>query len=116
MYDETLEKHASDLLHDDGLLRLQEQIQKNTAEVVRVVVRVSELVGDCIEHVIATLSIKTSDQNLEYVHACVVLELGHHSSFGLELRDPLATDVQHGRVDERHVVLGSSLLDLALGK
>lgn len=44
MHDESLQQDASDLLLDHFRLSLGEQVQKNAAEVVRVLVGVPELV------------------------------------------------------------------------
>lgn len=114
MNNQTLQQHSRDLLHNDRLLRLQKEVKQNATEVVRVVIRVAKLVCNGVQHIVASLAIQASKQHLKHVHTSIVLELRHHSSFVLKLGDSLATDIEHQRIDEGHVVLGACLLDLVL--
>lgn len=68
VYDETLKQHAGDLLLDRLGVRLGEQVEQRAAEVVRVRVRVSHLVGDRIQKQVASFGVQIDGQILEDVH------------------------------------------------
>ena len=57
-------QHTSDLLHDNRLLGLQEQVKQHTAEVVRVVVGVAQLIGNRVQDVVAPFFVQARHKNL----------------------------------------------------
>lgn len=68
VHDEPLQENSSDLLLHNLLCSLCKEVKQHTREVVRVVVGVAQLVGDCIKKQVATLRVQVNDQSLEYVH------------------------------------------------
>lgn len=58
VYDQPLQKDAGDLLLHHLRLRLGEQVQQYTAEVVRVLVGVAQLIRHCVEEEIPPLGVQ----------------------------------------------------------
>ncbi len=66
VHDESLQQHTRHLLLDDLVTRL-EQEQQHTREVVRVAVRVPQLVRDGIQEHVPPLGLQVHRQLLEHV-------------------------------------------------
>jgi len=104
--DETFEEHASDLLLDNTELGLREQVQNDAREVMRVAVRVSELVRDGIHEEVAAFHVQGLCELLEQFHRRA-LRNAARSIFAAVRLNGLNADVQDERVEQRNVVLGS---------
>ena len=70
-----LQQHSRDLLLDKFLIfRIEEQIQHNIREEVRVAIRIAQLIGHCVQQHIATLRVQRVQQLLVNIHGRRVLD------------------------------------------
>ena len=99
--DESLHQHASDLLLDNFLRGLLEQEEEHAAVVVRVAVRIAQLVRNRVEEQVATLRIEIDRQETEELHGRLQVELGGGKS---NLKQIPRADVEYQGVDQRQVV------------
>eukprot|EP00976_Prorocentrum_cordatum_P040762 827877-Prorocentrum_minimum.AAC.2 len=115
--DEALQQHARDLLLDNLVLRLREQEQQHAREVVRVVVRVAQLVRHRVEQQVAPLRVQLRHQPLEHVHGRRLRD-GRLPlrGLGLQLGNRLDAHVEHERVEQRHVVVRAARHRLVRGQ
>lgn len=100
IHQERDEDVPSDLLLDGLLSGLEEEIEENTAKVVRVRVGVSQLVGNSAQEEVATLGIQFHQQSLENVHGCGLSDRRRRGALG--------------RRHSARVVLSSSVLGAIL--
>ena len=110
----------SNLLLDDLLARLVgigKQVQEHAAKVMRMVVGIAQLVGDGVQEQVTPFGIEVERQMLEDVHARAVRNRRRdRRRLVLQLRDAVDADVEHERVDERHVVARAWVIGLRLGR
>ena len=105
VYDQALQEHPRDLLLHGVLAGLSEHEEQDAGEVVRVVVRIAQLVGHRIEKQEAALGAERLREVLEELHAGGSRR-GPRAQLGagLHLLDHTGPEVEDEGVHERHAV------------
>mmetsp|Transcript_1979 Transcript_1979/g.8732 ORF Transcript_1979/g.8732 Transcript_1979/m.8732 type:complete len:506 (-) Transcript_1979:5199-6716(-) len=102
VHDQALQQDAGDLLLHRVRRRAAEQLQHDAGEVVGVAVRVAQLVGDRVQHVVAPSRVQVGHEVEEEMYMCAGLSLVRAL---LQQPDRVNTDVHNQAVDQRDVVL-----------
>lgn len=103
---QSLEQNPRYLFLDGLGVRLRKQIQQRTREIVRVAVRISQLVRYSVQEKITSLCVEIDREILEYVHVRAVRDCRHAGgeTFAPDVRYGLRSDVQDQGVHQRDVV------------
>lgn len=77
IYNQLFQKIPCDLFLDSFCVGLCKKVQHGAAKVMSVATGVSQLICNCVQEEIATLSIQVHSQVLEDVHVCQVGDGAH---------------------------------------
>jgi len=104
--DQSLKQHASDQFLNGFLIRFRKQIQQRAAEVMRMTVRISQLIDDRVEKQITSFVVQRHRQILKNVHVRRVRDRRHAGPLIVRLDrfDRLIADVQNDRVHQLHII------------